>query len=228
MSTAWLGSLAAACHQDLLRLPEAHPARVYLTRRNVTPDQISRFRLGYAGETVTVGGPQPFMVWAGRYLHGRLVFPLTDVEGTIIGLQSRALDRKDYRQFFAYATTLYPYFFGLAQAIPEVWRTRQLVIVEGVFDCLAVSRLVPNVVAVLTAGVPVACRRFFRRYVNLLTVLLDMDPAGRRGASRLVLDPDRTYRIRVPAYPAHDPSELLARKQLTALTPCLGDLSKIA
>lgn len=172
------------------------------------------YQIGYASPSIEIGTcTAAFAAWYPRGWFERLVFPLTAPLGAVLGVQTRALDTKSYMQFYAYPTEVFPYLFGVTAALPHIWRTKQIVIVEGVFDYLAVKDLAPNAVAVLTAGVPQACRRFFRRYVKRVTALLDMDEAGRTGAERLATDPDAGYVVTAPRYPAHDPADYLATEE---------------
>jgi DNA primase len=76
--------------------------------------------------------------------------------------------------------------FGLAQAIPHIWRTRSVFLVEGAFDLFPIQRHVPQVVATLTARVVDALVRVLRRLVRRIWLGYDMDETGRRGSDRFI------------------------------------------
>ena len=183
-------------------------ARSYLHRRGVSPDDIVQHQIGWLPEPEVVGGwSREFYRWQARALPNAIIFPIYSVLGTVIGLQTRRLDEKRYEKFLAGPSDLFPPVFGLPQALPDIWRTEQVVLVEGVFDYFAVRRYTPNVLATLTASIPTSVRRFLRRYVQRTLVLLDMDEAGRAGVDLLIREHLPVF---APSYRAHDPGDLVA------------------
>jgi DNA primase len=226
---AWLTPIVDDAHTALMASPSAMEARTYLTSRGVTTEEMVRFRLGYGDPSITIGAcTDEFGQWSTAYFFRKIILPLTSLTGDYVGLQTRSLGEKGYRQFFAYSPEVYPFVFGAAQAAEELWRTKRLVIVEGAFDCLAAAKVAPNTVATLTASVPSTLRRFFRRYVASLTVFFDMDEPGRTAAESLASDPMKTYHVTVPAYPAHDPADLLHERGVEVLRRLLSHASIIA
>lgn len=188
----WLDDLLGRTHDYLLTHPDAARARAYLESRGVNEDVWRSHGMGWSAPALDIGTcSKEFADWFPKYWFSRLVFPIRNALGAPIGLVTRPLPNPDmeqkrtYQQFYLYADDRYPYLYGLDQAIAEIWRTRQVVIVEGVFDYLAIRTVTPNAVAILTAGVPNAARRFFRRYVKRVWAVLDMDAAGRFGCYRL-------------------------------------------
>ncbi len=188
----WLDDLLDRTHEFLLTQADAAEARAYLERRGVTEDIIRSHRIGWSSASIDIGTcSKAFADWFPKYWFTRLVFPIHNALGQPIGLVTRPLPSPDaeqkrtYQQFYLYDDGRYPVMYGLEHAIHEVWRTRQIVICEGVFDYLALRTVAPNTVAILTAGVPTAVRRFFKRHVRRVWAVLDMDAAGRFGAYRL-------------------------------------------
>ena len=222
----WLDGYVTEAHACLLSHPDAATCRAYLKARRVPEALWAEYRLGYAHPDLDAAGTGSWALWRRIYLTERLVLPLTAYEGSVIGLQSRSLETKDYRQFYALDSKVWPMFFGLGPAVDEIWRTGQAVIVEGAFDCLATRLVCRNVVATLTANTPGTCRTWLRRFVTRLTALLDMDEPGRKAAFRLVQD-GAPYQMVVPQYGAHDPADLLAQQGAAALQRAVGHVGDV-
>ncbi len=198
----WLDDLLGKAHTYLLTQPDAARGRAYLETRGLTDDVITAHQIGWSSPSIEIGAcSKEFADWFPRYWFERLVFPIKNALGQPIGLVTRPLPSPDpeqkrtYQQFYAYADDRYPYLYGLDQAIATIWETRQVVIVEGVFDYFAIRTVAPNTVAILTAGVPNGARRFFRRYVKRVWAVLDMDAPGRFGSYRLagLVPPPETW-----------------------------------
>lgn len=226
MPIPWFQAFVDAAHARLMALPGVHPARAYLRQRGVDDRFVTEYRLGWVPQPEIAATTPEFWEWLRRWGWDRLAFPLTDPFGSAIGVQLRSLDRKGYAEFLAQPKELCPPAFGLHTALPTAFTTGRLVIVEGVFDFLAVRAWTPAALAILTNTPSLGLRRLFSRYATHVTALLDMDAAGRRGAHRLAglavpseyakptdrvarLTPP-TYRVSIPAYTEHDPDDLRA------------------
>lgn len=235
MSTDWLQRIVQDAHQRLLDTPLTHPAHQYLARRGVTPQEIRTYKLGYFGEHFQVYQcSAQFWPWFQRYGWDRLVFPLTDPFGTAIGMQVRHLGDKGYENFTLKPPEVYPPCFGLHVALPAMFDSERVVLVEGIFDYFAAVKVAPDALACLTANVSRVVRRIVQRYCVLAIALLDMDASGRRGAYRLAglevppewrdpkdvslkTPPVPPYQVVIPDYTAHDPADLLAAGKVSEL-----------
>jgi DNA primase len=181
---------------------------VFLRSRHVSRETAVRYRLGYADPSIEVPECFPdFVPFATKHWLRRVVFPLHATTGGVIGFQTRKLDEKVYRPYYGFDPDLHPPVFGLPQALPAIWETGHAVIAEGVFDTLALAQHTPVALGVMTAKVPNSVCKFLHRYVDRLTVLLDMDEPGRLGAQRL-LDLRVCPVMAAPLYNAHDPDDL--------------------
>ena len=115
-----------------------------------------------------------------------LVLPLTNTLGEIKGFQFRHVERdqkgyKDYLPDRAEAVL-----FGLGQALPHVWTTRRILLVEGAFDLFPLQRYFPEVVATLTAHVLDRLARILRRIqVRDIFVAYDNDKTGRESSEEI-------------------------------------------
>jgi DNA primase len=218
---SWLDDLVTRTHARLLDLPATDPARAYLASRNVSPELIARFKIGWSGE-VTIGTCSPeFALWANKYWLNRLVFPVTSLTEGCAGLVTRPLpaagEKRRYEVFALLKTEVYPVAFGLRESLPEIWERKQVVVTEGIFDALALAPHVPHVIATLMASPPLTLKRFFERYVTEVVAMLDMDDAGRRAAEKLAAHLRGKVRVTTLNYGEKDPGEAAQRGELEPL-----------
>jgi DNA primase len=121
----------------------------------------------------------------GRRITGCIVLPLTSYSGTTVGFQVRSIRDKSYDTFVVNRRPE-GYFFGTAANIDEIWRRREVALVEGPFDHLIFERLVmPTVLALTTNTVNPLQMRFLRRFVRRVYMCFDRDKAGREGRESL-------------------------------------------
>lgn len=207
----------------------SEPAMVsYLASRGVTLAEAAHCRIGALPPSYPLAAcTKEFLEWQRWSLRGRLLFPMTSPLGDVIGLQSRRLDEKRYQTFYAGSRQVYPPVFGMAQAADEIYHREQVVLVEGIFDLMAVRAAgVPNVLALLTSHPTKIVLRFLDRYVRRVCVLTDMDETGREAAARIV-SRERLWEAVVPAYPAHDPADwLMAAGGQTAMRRLLAPFTE--
>lgn len=188
--------------------------------RGVSDDQIAQYRIGYLNSAYPDGVSDDFNRWAkgGERLDDVLVLPLTTATGTIQGFQFRHVDRdrKGYMSFMPYKEEAL--LFGLAEAMPHVWATGSIWLVEGAFDLFPIQRHFPGVVATLTAKVPESLVQVMRRLVGTVWVGYDADAAGKSATKQFARDFRDEFRV-CPVYyppvraygsdrPVKDPGEL--------------------
>lgn len=181
-------------------------AREVLWERGVSEDQIRDFHFGYLDAQLpplTGPGYDLFLKWSlgGAKLADVLVIPLTNPLGEIRGVQFRSVDRekKIYSDFILEKAE--PVLFGLGQAMPSIWSTRSIYLVEGAFDWAPLQRVVPNVVATLTARVSEALLRTLRRVVDDVYFVYDLDATGRRSCEKFEKEYGGEFGLHFPKYP---------------------------
>lgn len=187
---AWLDDLVEFAQDQLDdRVLEA------LWGRGVSEDQVEQYRLGHLDrELPTADYPEAFLEWWEKQPRDDVfVFPLTNTLGQIRGLQLRhvAPARKGYTDYLS--TKEEPVYFGLAQAMPRVWDSEKVYLVEGAFDLFPLQRHLGGVVSTLHAGLPTPLWRVFRRLVRKIVLAYDMDSGGRDAAFEII----RKYREHV-------------------------------
>ncbi len=195
--------------------------REALWTRGATNTQIAAYRVGYFdAELPPLDYPEGFLKWSRDVgLDDVFVLPLTNALGEIKGLQFRHVmrERTGYSDYLPPCEE--PVYFGLAQAMPSIWKTCEVCLVEGVFDLFPIQRVFPGTIATLTARVTGDLARFLYRFADRIWVCYDRDPAGFDGCKRFLQSqyskPFRARILRLPKVPkfggkgwVKDPSEL--------------------
>jgi DNA primase len=204
--------------------------RAYLEERRLGDEICKRFRLGLSpgGDVLAAkararGFTQEELVAAGLvnrrgndYYGGRLVFPLADARGRVLGFGARRLSERDpipakyvnspESELFRKASLVY----GLAHARARIAKEDRAVVVEGYTDVLALHQagLEVAVASMGTALTDVQLREL-RRLTSRLYLCFDADAAGEAATLRGM---ELAYRefgeVRVvPLPPGSDPAE---------------------
>lgn len=127
----------------------------------------------------------PITRLSGKKLIGNIVLPLTNYLGSIIGVQLRSLETKNYDTFLLQRRPE-PHFFGCSTAIHEIWRTGDVWLTEGPFDQLVIERLIsPASLAITTSSLSTSQYRMIRRFARRVYICLDLDKSGREGAASI-------------------------------------------
>jgi len=139
---------------------EAEPARRYLAKRGLDPEVLRAFRIGYAPkawdrvmtaaqrdgfgeqELAAAGlGRRGRQGGFGDLFRGRIMFPLADARGRVLGFGARAM-RDDQRPKYMNTPEGELYhkrrqLFGIDRARAPIAKARQVIVVEGYTDVLA-------------------------------------------------------------------------------------------
>ena len=217
--------------------PAGQVARDYLARRGVGQEAIQLFRLGYAPEawddTVNWAKSKHFetaqMEQAGLILRkegtdhyydrfrGRLIFPICDEQGRVIGFSGRVLagDEKIAKYVNSPESPIFTkgkVMFGLDKSKRALLDKRCAIICEGQLDLIACFMAgVTNVVAPQGTALTADHARILKRYVDEVVLCFDSDNAGQNAAVRS-LDSllSAGLAVRVATMPAkHDPDSYI-------------------
>jgi DNA primase len=243
--------IARRWHGALLNEAGAQVARDYLKNRGLDEAAAEQFRLGYApddwADTVnwakSKGHDDGMMEQAGLVLRkegngrpygrfrGRLMFPIRDEQGRVIGFSGRVLDpdAKAAKYVNSPETPLFSkgrVIYGLDLAKRPMLDTQQALICEGQLDVIACHRAgVQHAVAPQgTALTPDQCR-VLRRYAEEVVLCFDSDKAGQAAVSRS-LDGllEAGLAVRVMTVPApHDPDSFIREKGADAFRARLAE-----
>lgn len=187
-----------------------HPhAKAYVEERGVPQELIDTFGIGYAPDSFSVtydhllkeGFSRSEIVASGlgvqrelteekiydRFRH-RIMFPIRDSQGTVIGFGGRAMGDSDAKYVNSPESPLYhksSVLFGLFEAKEAIRKKKTVVLVEGYFDCIASRKAgVENVVAVSGTALTAEHAKILRRYAETVVLCLDSDSAGELAAAR--------------------------------------------
>src|SRR6266849_2060265 len=212
-------------------------ARDYLARRGVSLEAQKLFRLGAAPEawddTVNwarnKGHELALVEKAGLIIRkegtenyydrfrGRLIFPICDEQGRVIGFSGRILsgDEKTAKYVNSPETPIFTkgkVFFGLDKSKRAILDAGFAVVCEGQLDLIACYMAgARNVVAPQGTAFTRDHARVLKRYVDEVVLCFDSDEAGQNAAAR-ALDSflESGLAIRVAAVPApHDPDSYI-------------------
>lgn len=195
----WTDDLIQFCSAQV-----SERAQTVLYGRGVTDEQIKLYQIGYINRRLPpLEGAEAFLEWShrGEKLEDMFVLPLTTTLGVVKGFQFRHVDRerKGYTDFFLSQEE--PVLFGLGQAMPHVWNTEQVLLVEGAFDLFPLQRHVPAIFATMTAKVTLPVVRLLRRLVRHVWLGYDMDAKGRKACFEFAREFGREFDTHIVAYP---------------------------
>jgi DNA primase len=215
-------------------------ARDYLTRRGVSDEAVKLFRLGYApdlwDDTVnwsrSKGHDLALVEKAGLILRkedsdryydrfrGRLMFPICDEQGRVIGFSGRILtgEEKAAKYVNSPETPIFTkgkVFFGLDKSKRAILDAGFAIICEGQLDLIACYMSgTRNILAPQGTAFTADHARILKRYVDEVVLCFDSDTAGQAAAVR-VLDSllASGLAIRVATVPApHDPDSFIKER----------------
>jgi DNA primase len=181
------------------------PVRTYLAERGLTEEICRRFRLGLspggdrlAAKARAKGFSQEELVAAGLvnrrgndYFAGRLVFPLADARGRILGFGARRLSEDDpikakyvnspEGELFRKSSIVY----GLDRARATIAKESRAVVVEGFTDVMALhQRGLDSAVASMGTALTELQLRELRRLTPRIYLCFDADAAGAEATLR--------------------------------------------
>lgn len=229
--------VAVAFFQEALSSVQGRGALEYLHHRGFTDQTIARFRLGFAPDSwdallrhlrshgiddsvAAEAGLARERPGGGYYdvFRARVMFPIVDVSGRVIGFGGRALDPDDPAKYLNTPDT--PMFkkgqnvYALDLARPAITQQKAVILVEGYTDVLALHQAgVENVVACLGTALTADHLRLLSRYAEEIILAYDADAAGIQAAARNIpLLESCPADVRIVVLPAGlDPDECVRR-----------------
>lgn len=187
-------------------------AMEYLKGRGTTAESIKVFQLGYSlpgwdGLLKYLNQKKKYslsdiqaagLIIAGKTgrsydrFRDRLMFPLTDHRGRVVGFSGRVLDPtiKEAKYINTPETLLYhksQLLFGYSQLYQEIRKENEVVVVEGEFDVISSAQAhVNNVVAVKGSALTEEHMRLLSRTVERVLLCFDTDGAGIEATRRAI------------------------------------------
>jgi DNA primase len=213
----------------------------YFKTRELKPDTIKKFQLGYSPETwdaftkaaLENGYKLEYLEKTGLTIvkenrsydrfRGRVIFPIHNITGRILGFGGRTLLKDDNvpkyvnsieSEIYNKSQTLYGLFFAKSAII----RQDNCYLVEGYTDVISFHQAgIENVVASSGTSLTEDQIRLIKRYTPNITILYDGDPAGIKASFRgidMVLE--QGMNVRIVLFPDGEDPDSYARKHRRA------------
>ncbi|MCB9678823.1 MAG: DNA primase [Alphaproteobacteria bacterium] len=227
--------------------PDGQPGRDYLKQRELSDAVCRRARIGFAPEgwtrlldhlhrkgyrpeqALAAGLARPRKARDGYNdaFRARLMFPIRDERGRVIGFGGRLLEGDGPKYINTTETDVYKknrVLYGLETARAAIQRADRAIVVEGYFDVLAMQEggFDEAIATCGTAVTPDHIERL-RRMTRNVVLVTDSDKAGQDSAERalpLLLAADvHGFRVELPG--AKDPDEFLRAHGAEALAAAL-------
>jgi len=196
--------------QKLWYTMEGNKVLEYMRRRGITDETMKKFRVGYSpdsyDETFTMLLKKKYehkkILQSGLALardtnlsqiydrfRGRLMFPITDTLGRIVGFGGRALKADQEPKYLnSPETPIYQkgqLLYGFSWTKPAIKIAKKVLIVEGYMDLLAAYQNgAENVVAVSGTALTARQLNHLKPFIQELILGFDMDLAGQEAAKR--------------------------------------------
>lgn len=199
---------AADYFRQTLSSPQGEPAREYIAKRGLSDQSVQDFRIGYApagwdGLLRHLGGKgysEKLLEAAGLVkprssggcydvFRHRVIFPIIDVSGRVVGFGGRALDPEEPAKYLNSPDTVVfkkgAMVYGLNLAREAITQSKTALVVEGYIDVISLFEAgFRNVVACLGTATSELHLRLLARYAENLCFVYDGDAAGLRAALR--------------------------------------------
>ncbi len=229
--------LAERWHRLLVRDPQGEEGRAYLEKRGLSEDAVKQFRIGFAPNAWSEvlnwakgkGYEVPLLQQAGLItskegsdhfydrFRRRLMFPITDIQGRVIGFSGRVIDdaEKGGKYVNSPETPIFKkgrVLFGMDKARQAALEAKALIVCEGQLDTIACHiNGIRNVVAPQGTALTAGHARVIKNHVNEVILCFDSDTAGQNAVQRSFDDLlESGTAVRVATIPApHDPDSYI-------------------
>ena len=234
-------------HNFLTKMDQSADALAYLRGRGLTDETIQNWQIGFvpdqwdlltkyllkkgfsiddlvaAGLTIQREGADKN---SGRGFYdrfrGRIMFPIRDVHGSVVGFTGRVLvetEQSGGKYVNTPQTAVYDksrIVFGLSKAKQEIRKKGYIVMVEGQMDVIASHQAgMTNVVATSGTAMTEHQVSLLKRYATNMAMAFDADEAGvkaaRRGIRLAVADGMHVKVIQIPEGAGADPDECIQK-----------------
>jgi DNA primase len=225
-------------HYVMLNMASGGQGLRYLSQRGVEDQTIEAFQIGFAPASMAADNLVRFLkkkgiapeeaVRAGLALggegrpvidrfRGRLMIPITDESGQVVGFGGRAMDSTPPKYMNSPTTSIYDKsrtIYGLSHARKAITDSTVALLMEGYFDVIMAHQTgITNAVASSGTALGEEQVRILRRFATDLLLCLDSDEAGKTATERAIDIASRAgMRVRVVELPnAKDPGDFFLK-----------------
>ncbi len=244
---------AAFYHRMLLDSPDAADARRYLEERDLPPDLVKQFQIGYApndwegllsralkkgykAEQLETAGLVVPSERGGQTRHydrfrNRIMFPICDQIGRVIGFSGRIMNKaeKGAKYVNSPETLLFKknqVLYAFDKARKAIVDAHQAIVVEGQIDAIRCHQAgLENVVASQGTALTENHARLIKRHADEVILVLDADAAGIKAAlASSEIFIATELAVRVVTLPeGEDPDSLIRKKGPESLTALVAE-----
>jgi DNA primase len=184
-----------------------NPAKRYLTERAVAQEIVDKYGFGYAPDSwdyiltrlarkhgekklETAGLAMPRKTGNGYYdrFRNRLMIPIHNESGTVVGFGGRSLDGSDPKYLNSPESEIFNksrLLYNLHRSKDAMRRIDRAILVEGYFDAISIDHAgVPGVVASMGTSLTTGQASLMRRFTTRVVIAYDGDNAGRMATLR--------------------------------------------
>ena len=216
-------------------LTKVKKAKEYFLNRGIDENTIKKFGLGYSldmwqgliDHLLSKGYKYSDLLDDGLILKGknannyydrfrnRVMFPVFDKEGRVIGFGGRVLDNSKPKYLNSPETLIFhkgTNLYGLNIALKNKIEDRTIIVVEGYMDCVSLHQYgITNSVASLGTALTEQQARLLKRYADTIIISYDADVAGQNATQRGIdILTEAGFQVKVLSIPeAKDPDEFL-------------------
>ncbi len=227
----------------------AQVARDYLAKRGISDEAVKRFRIGYApdewadivnwakskkhDDALLQKGGLAIAGEKGHYdrFRGRLIFPICDEQGRVIGFSGRVLsaEQKGGKYINSPETPIFSksrVIYALDKAKRPILDVKSAIVCEGQLDTIACHLAdIENTVAPQGTALTADHARILKRYAEEVVLCFDSDTAGQNAALRSLDDLLASgLAIRVAVIPQpHDPDSFIRENGADAFRQLIVD-----
>ena len=226
---------AALWFHEQLKTPDGETARQYMARRGISASTARRFGLGYAPDSwnslgdamkargfteqeLLDGGLAKRGRNGGVYdaFRGRLMFPVIDVRGSVIGFSGRILGDGEPKYLNSPETMVFSKSRNLfALNLAKKSKSGYIILSEGNIDVVSLHQAgFDSAVASLGTSLTPEQARLLSHYTQEIVIAYDADAAGQKAAQRAIGILEKLdLRVRVLNLSgAKDPDEMIREK----------------
>lgn len=191
---------AQVYHKILLEHQLAEPARQYLKKRQINQTTVKDFMLGYAPAKPVLGDFLKKRGFSDQEIYqagnpdrfkNRLIFPISDQMGNIVGFTGRVLDPEDQPKYLNTPETAIFHksriLYGLNLAKQAIKQEKKSLVVEGQMDVIA-SHQAGIKTAVASSGTALTTDHLdiLQRYADNIIFAFDQDLAGQNASKKSI------------------------------------------
>lgn len=231
-----INKLAAAFfNQYLCKTESGKRARNYLQERGIAPESWQRFNLGYAPavwhgltdvlrkKAIALEEAEKLGLLSlgegGFYdrFRERLMFPITDPRGNVVGFGGRVFDNSQPKYLNSPETEVFHkgrFLFGLSLAKEAIRKKNQAIVVEGYLDVIQAHQAgFTHAIASLGTALTKEQARMIRKYTMDVILAYDGDAAGLKATERgIAILQETGLKVKILDLPAGDDPDSFIKK----------------